>query len=65
MDLDKDIGKNSLLKENIFSLFVSVITNIPFIIIGKPGMGKSLSVLLICKINERKNIQKKYIFPWI
>ena len=49
IDLDKGIGKNTLLKENLFLLFVSVITNIPLIIIGKPGSGKSLSAQLIYK----------------
>ena len=36
IELDKGIGKNTLLKENVFLLFLSVITNIPLIIIGKP-----------------------------
>ena len=52
---DKGIGKNSLLKESTFLLFVSVITNIPLIIIGKPGTGKSLSVQLI-----NKSLKGKY-----
>ena len=47
IELDKGIGKNVLLKENVFLLFLSVITNIPLIIIGKPGTGKSLSAQLI------------------
>jgi len=47
--LDKGIGKNKSLKENIFLLFTSLVTNIPLIIIGKPGSGKSLSTQLICK----------------
>jgi len=41
-DLDKWIGKNSWFKENIFLLFVSIMINIPLIIIGKPGICKSL-----------------------
>jgi len=47
IELDKGIGKNQLLKENLFLLFISVITKIPLIIVGKPGTGKSLSVQLI------------------
>ena len=43
------IGKNKSLKENIFLLFTSLNTNIPLIIIGKPGSSKSLSAQLICK----------------
>ena len=42
------IWKNRALKENIFLLFTSLNTNIPLIIIGKPGSSKSLSVQLIC-----------------
>ena len=47
IELNKGIGKNNLLKENVFLLFLSVVTNIPLIIIGKPGTGKSLSAKLI------------------
>ena len=47
IELDKGIGKNQLLKENIFLLFLSVVTKIPLIIVGKPGTGKSLSAQLI------------------
>ena len=46
-DINKGIGKNTLLKENLFLLFVSVVTDIPLIIIGKPGSGKSLSAQII------------------
>ena len=60
IELDKDIGKNSLLKENIFTLFLSAVTNIPLIIIGKPGTGKSLSAQLICK--SMKGIYSKNKF---
>jgi hypothetical protein len=42
IELDKGIAKNGLLKENIFLLFLSVITNIPLIMIGKPGSDISL-----------------------
>jgi transcriptional regulator with AAA-type ATPase domain len=47
IDLDDGIGENNLLKENLFLLFLSVITQIPLIIVGKPGTGKSLSSKLI------------------
>ena len=57
---EKGIGKNSLLKESTFLLFVSVITNIPLIIIGKPGTGKSLSVQLINKSLKGKYSNKKF-----
>ena len=47
IELDKGIGKNQLLKENLFLLFLAVVTKIPLIIVGKPGTGKSLSAQLI------------------
>ena len=60
VQLDKGIGKNTLLKENIFLLFVSLITNIPLIIIGKPGSGKSLSVQLINKSSKGQYSNNKF-----
>ena len=60
IEIDKGIGKNNLLKENIFLLFLSVITNIPLIMIGKPGSGKSLSIQLINK--SMKGIYSKNKF---
>ena len=48
VDLDNGIGKNQSLKENVFLIFIGVVTKIPLIIVGKPGTGKSLSVQLIC-----------------
>ena len=57
---DKGIGKNTLLKENVFLLFVSIITNIPLIIIGKPGTGKSLSVQLINKSSKGEYSNNKF-----
>jgi MoxR-like ATPase len=48
IELKKGIGKNDLLKENLFLMFVAVTTQIPLIIVGKPGTGKSLSSQLIC-----------------
>ena len=47
VDLDEGIGKNKLIKENLFLLFLAVVTKIPLIIVGKPGTGKSLSAQLI------------------
>ena len=60
IELDKDIGKNNLLRENIFLIFLAVITNIPLIIIGKPGTGKSLSAQLI--YNSMRGIYSKNKF---
>ena len=65
VELDVGIGKNDLLKENLFLIFLSVVTKIPLIIVGKPGTGKSLSAQLIynsmrgslLKMNFLKDIQ--------
>jgi len=65
MELDKGIGKTSLLKECVFLLFISVITKIPLIIIGKPGTGKSLSAQLIYNSFKGKYSKNKFFrkFP--
>ena len=60
IDLENGIGKNNLLKENLFLLFLSVVTKIPVIIIGKPGTGKSLSSKLI--MNSMKGKYSKNDF---
>ena len=49
-----------LLKENVFLLFLAVVTNIPLIIIGKPGTGKSLSAQLISKSMRGKYSKNKF-----
>ena len=67
IELENGIGKNALLKENVFLLFLSVITNIPLIIIGKPSTGKSLSAQLIYKSMRGKYSKNKFFkkFPQI
>ncbi len=60
VELDVGIGKNDLLKENLFLLFLSVVTKIPLIIVGKPGTGKSLSAQLI--YNSMRGIYSKNEF---
>ena len=60
IELDRGIGKNNLLKENLFLLFLSVVTTIPLIIIGKPGTGKSLSAQLIYKSMKGKYSKEKF-----
>ena len=67
IELEKGIGKNTLIKENVFLSFVSVVTNIPLIIIGKPGCGKSLSSKLIKNSMKGKYSNKKFfkLFPRI
>ena len=67
IEIDKGIAKNNSLKENIFLLFVSLLTNIPALLIGKPGSSKNLSVELILKSMKGKNSKSKFLqmFPSI
>ena len=62
-ELDRGIDKS--LRENIFLLFISLLTNIALIIIGKPGSGKSLSSQLIYKSMRGKYSKSKFLqlFP--
>ena len=69
IELDKGIGKNQLLKENLFMLFLAVVTKIPLIIVGKPGTGKSLSAQLINnsmrgKYSKPKNGKKSFFMNY-
>lgn len=49
IEIEAGIGKNNILKENIFLMFIAINTKIPLIICGKPGCSKSLSFQLIFK----------------
>ena len=65
IELDNGLGKNQLLKENLFLLFLALVTKIPLIIVGKPGTGKSLSAQLINnsmrgKYSKPKNGKKSF-----
>ena len=60
IELDKGIVQNNLLKENIFLLFLAVVTKIPLIIVGKPGIGKSLSAQLINNSMRGKYSKKDF-----
>ena len=55
IQLDKGIAKNRILKENVFLQFIAITSNIPLIIIGKPGSSKSLSYQLL-----KKSMRGKY-----
>ena len=43
----KGIALNRALRENLFTCFVCIDNNVPLIIIGKPGTGKSLSFQIL------------------
>jgi energy-coupling factor transporter ATP-binding protein EcfA2 len=67
IEVEKGIEKNDLLKENVFSMFVALITKIPLIIVGKPGTGKSLSSQLIYNSMRGEYSKDKFFrqFPQI
>ncbi len=44
---EKGIALNWDLRENLFTCFISIVNNIPLIIIEKPGTGKSLSFQIL------------------
>ena len=52
INLEKEIVPNTSLKGSIFFVLVVLNTKIPSIIIGKPEIGKSVSVKIISKENE-------------
>ena len=47
IEREKGIALNRALKENLFTCFTCIENNIPLIIIGKPGTGKSLSFQIL------------------
>ena len=55
INIPKGIAKNTALKENIFTLFVCINTQVPVFICGKPGCSKSLSVQLIFNSMKGEN----------
>ena len=70
IEKEKGIALNRALRENLFTCFISIVNNIPLIIVGKPGTGKSLSFQILYnsmkgKHSESelfKNIGKLYRF---
>ena len=64
LELNKDIAKNNCLKENLFFSFISIITNIPLIMIGKPGTSKSLSIQLIANSMRGKYSKNPFFYEF-
>ena len=60
INIEKGIGKTSTLKKIIFLSFISISTNIPLIIIGKPGSSKTLSIKLIIQSMKGKCSENKF-----
>ncbi|KAL4499723.1 hypothetical protein ABPG72_017263 [Tetrahymena utriculariae] len=53
-EVPNGIVKNTALKQNVFTLFVSIINKIPVVLIGPPGCSKTLSLRIIIKSMKGK-----------
>ena len=47
IEKEKGISLNRALRENLFTIFTSIINTVPLIIVGKPGTSKSLSFQIL------------------
>jgi hypothetical protein len=61
MDLGEDIALNEALRENLFMLLVSIMNQIPILLIGKPGCSKSLAMGVL-QSNLIGNVSNKEFF---
>jgi len=61
MDLGEGIALNEALRENLFMLLVSIMNQIPILLIGKPGCSKSLAMNTL-QTNLRGNVSSKEFF---
>eukprot|EP00929_Paragymnodinium_shiwhaense_P043162 TRINITY_DN22233_c0_g2_i1.p1 TRINITY_DN22233_c0_g2~~TRINITY_DN22233_c0_g2_i1.p1 ORF type:complete len:3205 (-),score=983.73 TRINITY_DN22233_c0_g2_i1:80-9475(-) len=61
MDLGEDIALNEALRENLFMLMVSIMNQIPILVVGKPGCSKSLAMDIL-KSNLNGEVSKKEFF---
>ena len=59
IEKEKGIALNRALKENLFTCFISIVNNIPLIIVGKPGTGKSLSFQILFNSMKGKHSENK------
>ena len=55
MEKDEGIALNRALKENLYTCYTCIEANIPLIIIGKPGTGKSLSFNILYNTLKGEN----------
>merc|ERR1719284_1354273 len=61
MELGEGIALNEALRENLFMLLVSVMNQIPILLIGKPGNSKSLAMNVL-QSNLDGEVSKKDFF---
>ena len=60
MEIDEGIALNRALRENLYTCYTCIEANIPLIIVGKPGTGKSLSFNIL--YNTLKGENSKNVF---
>jgi len=56
----KGIALNRTLRENLFSCFTCIDNNVPIIIVGKPGTGKSLSFQILYNSMKGEYSESKF-----
>merc|ERR1719191_1795296 len=61
MELGEGIALNEALRENLFMLLVSIMNQVPILLIGKPGCSKSLAMDIL-KSNLNGEVSKKKFF---
>ena len=55
MEIDEGIALNRALRENLYTCYTCIEANIPLIIVGKPGTGKSLSFNILYNTLKGEN----------
>ena len=60
IEKSRGIALNKALKENLFSIFVSLMNKVPLIIIGKPGTSKSLSFQILFNTMKGEHSDSKF-----
>ena len=64
MQLQKNIARNSALRENVFMMVICIELRIPLFLVGKPGSSKSLAKSIVADslhgAESAKNILKNF-----
>ena len=58
--IEKGIGLNSILKENLFASYICIENNVPLIISGKPGIGKNLCLKILFDNLKGENAENDF-----
>ncbi|KAL3881514.1 hypothetical protein ACJMK2_027946, partial [Sinanodonta woodiana] len=60
VQLDKNIAKNTALKENVFMMVISIELRIPLFLVGKPGSSKSLAKTIVADAMQGNAAHKDF-----